>query len=102
MKERGNSFLRFCDRFFGIPLILFLSLFKKKGKEIPKSITSILLFKFAGIGDLALISGVILDLRKKFPKAEIVLFTGKENGEMGKLIQGIEVIPLQITSPFKA
>lgn len=100
VRERGNSLLRFLDRYLGIPLVLGLSIFKKK-RPFP-SIDTIALLKTAGIGDTTLLSSIIYDLQRAYPEKKITLFTGQSNYEMGKLIEGIEVVPLPIASPLKA
>ncbi|MEZ5315264.1 MAG: glycosyltransferase family 9 protein [Chlamydiales bacterium] len=97
MKERGNKWLKFWDRYLGIPLLFILGLFRKK-RSLPKKIERIGLLKSAGIGDLVLLSGIIEDLKGK----EVLLFTGESNREMGKMIQGVKVISLPITHPFSA
>lgn len=101
VRERGNTTLRFIDRVLGIPLIFLFQLFKRKTK-FPFQVCSIALLKSAGIGDIALLTGVIRDLKVAFPHAQLTLFTGSSNGEMGKMIEDIVVIPLAITRPFQA
>jgi ADP-heptose:LPS heptosyltransferase len=101
MKERGNRYLRFLDRYGGIPLIALLGCIKSK-KIPPAKIEKIALLKTAGIGDTVLLIGIIQDLKKNHPHAKITLFTGTSNHAMGKLIADIFVIALPMTHPFKA
>lgn len=101
MKERGNRLLRFLDRYAGIPIVFLLGILKQK-KRKPDSIQSIALLKSAGIGDLVILSAVVKDLQGAYPAASVTLFTGKSNAEMGRMIPGVSVIPLPMTSPWKS
>jgi ADP-heptose:LPS heptosyltransferase len=100
MKERGNAFLRFLDRFFGIPLIVLCSFFKKSG-SLPLKIDRIGLLSIGGIGDVILLSAIIHDMRKTFPHAKIGLFLGSCNREIGPLIGGVSIHILSIPTPLK-
>lgn len=96
MKERANSWLRFLDRYGGIPLIVLLGLLRKK-RSPPSHIKKIALLKTAGIGDTVLLSALIQDLQGR----EIYLFTGTANAEMASLLPGVQqVIPLPLTDPL--
>ncbi|MCC5832225.1 MAG: glycosyltransferase family 9 protein [Chlamydiales bacterium] len=95
MKERGNKWLKFWDRYLGIPLIALLGFFHKK-RSLPKEVERVALLKSAGIGDIVILSGVIQDLEGK----EILLFTGYSNAEMGKMLKGIKVIALPMSNPL--
>lgn len=103
MKERGNALLRWVDRYFGIPLVFLFGCFKRR-KPLPdlKTIHSIAILQTAGIGDTVLLIPVLQDLRAHFPEAKLLLFTGKSNYEMARLIPGINVIALPVTRPFSA
>lgn len=100
MKERGNLLLQFVDRFFGIPLVFLLALRPKK--KLPAKIETIGILKSAGIGDLIFMSAVIQDIRKAYPFARILLFTGLANRAVGELIEGVDVMALPMTKPWKA
>lgn len=98
---RAHRSLHLIDRYVGIPLLLFLSLFRRRRAPLanPKRIA---LFNSAAIGDTLLQTGVIHDLRRHFPTARFTYFSGPSNYEAACLIQGVEVIQLPILSPFKA
>lgn len=101
MKERANAFLRFVDRYAGIPLLYFFSFFKQR-KKLNPDFKKIAFLKTAGIGDTILLSAVIEDVKKSCPRAEITLITGNSNFEAAKLIKGVSVLPLPMTRPLKA
>ena len=96
MKERASARLRLLDRYLGIPLVFFLSLFKRK-RSLQKQ-EKIAVLVTAGIGDTVLLTAILQDLEGK----EITLFTGQANAEMGRMIPGVQVVALPITSPLKA
>ncbi len=78
---RGNSLLKFIDKYIGSLLILFLAawrkLFSTPNKfEVPQKI---LLIKFAALGDAVLLLPVFSALRKKYPSVSLVLLGTKIN-----------------------
>lgn len=99
IKERGNPWLRWVDRWCGIPLIWLLGRWNRK-RKCPVEIRSIALLKTAGIGDTVLLTGIIADLKKKFPDALIYLYTGRANQGMADLLPQITCICLPITQIF--
>lgn len=101
MKTRGNSFLHQCDRFLGIPLVFLLGKLREK-KQMPKEVHTIGLLCTAAIGDTVLLSATIADLRRDFPSASIIFFTGPSNYEAALLIPGIQVIKLPVTAVLKS
>jgi heptosyltransferase I len=96
MRERGNAVLRFLDRYWGIPLIWFLGKLKKKQKLGASNRLGILVS--AGIGDTVLLSAILQDLKGR----EIILFTGKANYEMARMLPEAQVVVLPITRPWAA
>lgn len=102
MSDRGNAILRFGDRFFGIPVILFLSIFKKR-REKPGSINSVGILATAAIGDTLLLSPVLKDFLNKYPGAEIVIFCGKTNISTFKMVlPGMNFVTIPVGNPFKS
>lgn len=102
MSDRGNALLRFGDRFFGIPLILFLSLFKKRRKK-PENIKSVGILATAAIGDTLLLSPVVKDFVKKYPYAETVIFCGKTNFATFKMaLPEMNFITIPVGNPLKS
>lgn len=100
MKERGNPYLRFLDRFVLIPLVYLLGLFKKR-RPFPQGIKKVALLKTAGVGDTVLLSAVIRDIQKQRPDIVLTLFTGTTNREMGEMID-VRVKALPMTRPHLA
>jgi len=83
--ERGRSYFRFLDRHLGIPLLLILSLFKTKRKQI-NNIKKIALLKTAAIGDTVLLTAIIKDILENIHDPHITLFTGASNYEIAQII----------------
>ncbi|HTK82257.1 MAG TPA: glycosyltransferase family 9 protein [Bacteroidota bacterium] len=72
---RGNKLFKILDFFAGIPLLLVLSLFRKRKMDpalLDISPKRILAIKFVALGDAVLLVPSLRVLKKKFPKAEIV------------------------------
>src|SRR5688572_25628342 len=84
MKLRGRPTLRFLDRYLGIPLVSVLRL--KPKRPLPERIERIGVLRTAAIGEVLLISGILSDLRKAFPNAELTMITGEGNAQMGELV----------------
>ena len=93
MKERGNSLLKFCDKYIGIPLIIFLGMIhQKRSLKSPifeKSDPKIILLKTAGIGDTILLSAIIKEIKYGFPKSAITLVCTKSNYQGAKCISDL-------------
>lgn len=101
--ERGNPILKLLDRYLGIPLVFFLGLFKKKNNFKDKRIKSIGILCTSGIGDAVIMSGPIKDIKKKYPRSRLYLFTGSSNYEVGILIFGIDkVIRISIINVYQS
>jgi heptosyltransferase I len=94
MKERGNSVLRWLDRYLGIPLIFALGFFKRKKRLRAQERIGILIL--GGIGDTVLLTALLQDLKGK----EITLFTSQSNAEIARLIPGVNVVPLTLFLPY--
>lgn len=74
-----NALLRFIDRYVGIPLLIFLSMFKRRNRLPIQNIKKIMVLKFAAIGDSLLLIPMLRLLRKSFPNAEITFVCTKIN-----------------------
>ena len=103
--ERGSSFLRFFDRYLGIPIVFLLGIFKRK-KTLPNDIQRIALLKTAAIGDTTILTAIIKDIEDYDANIKITLFTGSSNYEFAKLLQtqykNLDVIKLPIKNPLKS
>jgi len=94
---RGNSLLRFIDRYGFIPIIGLLGLFKSK-RDIPQKIESIGIILLAAIGDSIVALAPLMDVAKKYPQAKITLFATKENAGVFELFPHdftVEIVSLK-------
>jgi len=74
-----NAILRFIDRYLGIPLLIFFSMFKRRKRLPIQNINKIMVLKFAAIGDSLLLIPMLRLLRNSFPKADITFVCTKIN-----------------------
>ena len=99
---RGNIFLKLLDKYTGTAILYSLGNWKKK-RALPGNIESIALLKTAGIGDTVLLTAVIEDIRTRYPKSKLVLFTGESNYDFARGIKDLdEVVLLPIKNPMKS
>jgi len=102
---RGNVFLRFLDKYLGIPLVFMLGQVKKIRKK-PRLVKKIALLKTAGIGDTVLLSAIVKDIKDELPDSEVYLFVGPNNYEIATIISelfaGITIIELPMRNPIRA
>ena len=95
MKERGNKYLRFLDRWLGIPLLFFLALFRRR-RSFPQEVRRVGVMKLAGIGDVVLLGAWMGAMR------EVVFFCGKGNRAMADLLGVDKVVELDVGDPVGA
>lgn len=100
--RRGNYFLRALDRTLGVPIVLGLSLLKQRRVALSSEPRRIGILLSAAIGDSVLFQSVVSDIRQKYPETEITVFVGCSNYEYAKEYFGVNVIALNITSPWDA
>ena len=81
MKERGNFWMRFFDRYAGIPVVWFLSLMKKAHKA-KQDISSILVIKIGTIGDTLLLAQVLKAIKDAHPAVSLTVVSSKNNYEV--------------------
>lgn len=84
MKVRGNTALKLADRYAGPPLLGLLGLLPKR--TMPSAIGRVGVLRTAAIGDTLLLSGILRDLRRAYPSADLVVVTGEDNAEAGELV----------------
>jgi len=102
IKLRGNPALHFLDRYAGIPAVALLGALRRR-REFPTSIDSVGLLKSAAIGDTVLMSAAIADLRRAFPHAVLILFSGESNYEIACMLEGLtKVLRMPIGNPLAA
>jgi heptosyltransferase I len=101
--KRASIFVRFLDFYLGIPIVFLLGIFRKKRKNIPKQIKKIGILKTAAIGDTVLLSAIIKDLHKYYPKADIILFAAKDNAILAPFIPHLsKCVILPVKNGLKA
>ncbi|HEY3250405.1 MAG TPA: hypothetical protein VGK25_04740, partial [Ignavibacteria bacterium] len=75
-----RKIFRFFDRYFGIPLVLFLALFTRRKRRIPiENIRNILFIKLAAIGDAILLIPTLRKLKGSFPNAKLTFMYSDVN-----------------------
>lgn len=82
---RSNKFQRGLDRYFGISLIFLIGLVRRR-RSLPAAPDRIGVIQPTAIGDLILMSGLLLHIHRCFPNAEIHLFHGPSNGSAVPLL----------------
>ena len=82
---RSTQFQRHFDRVLGIPLIFLIGLFGRH-RSLPDAPRRIGIIQPSAIGDMVLISGLLLHLRRCYPEAEIHVFHGPYNCEAVQLL----------------
>lgn len=100
--ERGNTTLRFLDRYAGIPIVVLLGLLRRKQPSVnrPTPLKAAFLHT-AAIGDTVLLSAVVKDFKNAFPAATLTLFTGASNYQTAGLIAGIDrIVKLPVGNPL--
>ena len=100
MGDRGNSLLRFFDRWVGIPIVWMAGLFVRK-KPPPKmeDIRAVGVLAIAAIGDTVLISAVLKDMLAVLSGRPVTVFCSLGNRAAFELCIG-EAINL-VTIPVK-
>lgn len=77
---RRKKIFRFFDRYFGIPLVLFLALFTRRKRRLPiEDIRNILFIKLAAIGDGILLIPTLRKLKNSFPDSKITFMCSDIN-----------------------
>jgi ADP-heptose:LPS heptosyltransferase len=100
--KRGSPLNRILDYYLGIPLLRFVCLVHRK-KRWPKQIRRIGILVNPALGDTLLCSGPIVDIRRAFPQASLLLFAAPSNVSAAKLIPSIDRIEMiSVTNPAKA
>lgn len=91
MKRR--AIFRFFDKYFGIPILIILSIFLKRKKRLPiENIRKILIIKLAAIGDSILMIPMLRTLRKSFPDTEITFVCSYINEDIIRKIPYVDKI----------
>ncbi len=90
---RRKKIFRFFDRYFGIPLVLFLAFFTRGKRRLPiEDIQNILIIKLAAIGDGILLIPTLRKLKSSFPKARITFMCSDINLSVIQKIPYVDII----------
>lgn len=98
---RGDRRLRLLDRTVGVGVLAAAGTLRRRRRR-PDPIRRIGLMKSTGIGDMILLSGVVHDVAAAFPGAETILFAGRDNRDVARLVPGVEVVALPMGEPWEA
>ncbi|MGH7616488.1 MAG: glycosyltransferase family 9 protein [Gemmatimonadaceae bacterium] len=104
MPRRVSSLFRTLDRAIGTPLVAAFALAPKRRHPEPDTIRRIGVLKTAAIGDTLLLSGVLPAIRRRYPRAAVVLVTGIDNAQAATLLGDLvdERIAIRPTAPGSA
>lgn len=90
---RRKKIFRFFDRYFGIPLVIFLALLTRKKRRLPiENIQNILFIKLAAIGDAILLIPTLRKLKASFPNAKITFMCSDINKSIIEKIPYVDEI----------
>jgi heptosyltransferase-3 len=98
---RGDGRLRLLDATVGVGLLAAGGALRRRRRR-PDPIRRIGLMKSTGIGDMILLSGVAKDVAAAYPEAETILFAGRDNRDVARLVEGVEVVALPMGEPWEA
>jgi heptosyltransferase III len=102
MKERGNRFLRFADRWVGIPAVAILGALSRR-RRTPQPINVVGLLMLGVIGDTILAASLARAIKLWRPDVTVVALVSKGNVGAIDLVDGIdEVVVVPIGRPLKA
>ena len=77
-------YLKWIDKYIGIPTCYFLSLLPRKRSKVGKA-NKILVMKFWGLGSIVLVTPALRSIKEKYPGATITFFTLSTNVEICKM-----------------
>ena len=99
---RGSSLLKAVDFYAGIPLLFFISKFRRK-KVLPDQPTKIGIMVLSAIGDSILSSSLLPSIKVKYPAVEIIVFCTASNSGVFKVLKGWDqIVVLPIMNPLKS
>lgn len=109
MSKRINCFQKKLDFYLGIVLVKALSLLNYRNKNRKKKLNFYLkqpslcigVLRETALGDTVILTGVLQDLRQRYPHARIIVFLGTQNAIMGNHLPGIsEYVVLPLLRPI--
>ncbi len=102
---RRKSLFRTLDRYFGIPILIFLLLFLKRRRippDIRKHLARVMIIKFAAIGDSILLIPMLRTLKNSLPGAEIVFLCSPINESIARKIPYVDKVIVSDVHSFLA
>jgi len=101
LAARGDRRLRAVDRTLGVTLLFLAGLFRRRRRP-PAAVRRIGLLKSTALGDMILLSAVARDVVAAFPDASVFVLAGRDNADVARLIENVEVVTLPIGNPLAA
>ncbi len=111
MKERNNPWMKRLDKWIGCPLLFVLGILHRNRKAIDLNTIDtprIALIKTAAIGDTIILSAMVDEIKRQYPRSCITVICSHNNLSMVKLIRGVDDIfvfemkrPLQSVSALR-
>ena len=95
MKERNNPWMKRLDKWIGCPLLFILGIFRNKKPAINLDnidVPRIVLIKTAAIGDTIILSAMVDEIKRQYPRCSITVICSHNNLSMVKLIRGVDDI----------
>lgn len=95
MKERNNPWMKRLDKWIGCPLLFILGIFRNKKPAINLDnidVPRIVLIKTAAIGDTIILSAMVDEIKRQYPRSSITVICSHNNLSMVKLIRGVDDI----------
>ncbi len=107
MKERGNTLLKFFDKYAGIPLVLALGIFRRKRQFDIASVNAeklrVIFLKTAAIGDTVLLSAIAREIKEQYPQSFITLVVTKSNAAVAPMLTGIDdIVVFDLSAPLRS
>lgn len=103
--NRGSGLKRKLDLLLGCPLLILVGCVRKI-RWCVKSDTGcgpLGIIRTAAIGDTVLISGLLVDARRRYPTRKLVVFLGETNLALGPLLPTeCEVVAISVKSPMSS
>jgi ADP-heptose:LPS heptosyltransferase len=74
----------------------------RRRRDPPARIHRIGILKSTGIGDMVVATGVVRDVTRAFPGAEVVVFAGPDNEAVARLLPDVRVVGVPMGRPWTA
>ena len=95
MKERNNPWMKRLDKWIGCPILFVLGIFHHNRKAIDLNTIDtpkIAMIKTAAIGDTIVLSAMVDEIKRQYPRSSITVICSNNNLSMVKLIRGVDDI----------